>query len=194
MRKRVIPFLFLTAVIALASSVGFFQALITDAQKQADALQTQLEYYENSTSVLQVQVNNLEAQVNDLQHPVFNVTIESVTSEPWFVPVGMALFKELYITIKNIGVNDVGGLTFEFKILTNGTVWESEYYEIALAAPDQLGVLHVQESTIIRAEIQSSIGAGLETADKTFVVAVMLDNNVLDERTETLSKAVPGGA
>jgi hypothetical protein len=180
MHKRTIPILLLIVIIALASSVWFFQARITEDRKQ--------------TWTLQAQVNNLEAQVNNLQHPVYNVTIENVTSGSWFVPVGMALFKEIYATVKNVGVNDVGGLTFEFKILSNGTVWESDYYEIGLGAPDQLGVLHVQESTVIRAEIRSSIGVGFEVADKTFVVTVLLDNTVLDERTEPLSKGVPGGA
>lgn len=187
--KKIIPFLLLIAILTLAYSLWIFQTQIADAQKQAVDLQNQLTYYENSTNTLQTHVSNLESQFRDLQNPICNVTIESVTSEPWFVPVGMAMFKELYVTVKNVGVRDVGGLTFVFKILANDTVWDSEYYEVGMTAPDQLGVLHVQESTIIRAEIRSSIGVSF--AGKTFVVTVMLDKTVLDERTLPLSAGFP---
>ena len=180
MRKGLI-LLLIISVIAMASSIWIFQAQIADAQKQTLDLQNQLAYYENSTNTLQTQVGNLEAQLFDLQNPMYNVTIESITSTPWGYPAGMAMDKTVSITVKNVGVRDVGGLTFEFNILENGTVWDSQYYDIWMLSPDQLGVLHVQESTVIKAEIMSSVGVSF--AGKTFVVRMMLDNTVMDEST-----------
>jgi hypothetical protein len=185
MRKEIAQFLLLIVIVALAYSMWNFQVQTTEAQKQTTDLQNQLTDYENSTHTLQTQVNDLEAQLLGLQNPTFNVTIEDISSEPWFVPVGVAMFKEISVTIRNVGVRDVGGLTFEFKILANGTVWDSGSYEVGMAAPDQLGVLHVQESAVIKAEIRSSLGVSF--AGKTFVVTVMLDKTVLDEGTLPLS-------
>jgi cell division septum initiation protein DivIVA len=184
MRKKIIPFLLLTAIIALAYSLWVFQNQITDAQKQADALQDQLAYYENSTSTLQTRVNSLEAQLRDLQNPTYTVTIENISSTGWGVLGGVTVDDNFFITIRNTGVRDVGGLTFRFKILDNGTVWDNRYYDVGMIAPEQLGVLHVQESAVITARILSSVGVSF--GGKTLVVTVMLDKTVLDERTLTL--------
>lgn len=186
MHKKLLPSLLLLIIlIVLAYSICNFQTQMTDAQKQAVDLQNELTFYENSTNTLQQRVNNLEAQLHDLQNPMYNVTIENISSTGWYVPGGVAVEDSFFITVKNTGVRDVGGLTFEFKILDNGTVWDSQVYEVDMIAPQQLGVLHVQESAVITARIMSSVGVSF--GGKTFVVTVMLDKTVLDERTLTLS-------
>jgi len=189
MRKEILPTLLAIAIIALAYSLWVFQTQITDAEKQSLDLQNQLSYYENSTDTLQTQVNNLEAQLSNLQTPIYNVTIENITSTPWRVVVGMAMSTEISITVKNIGVRDVGGLTAEFKILTaDGNVWDSQDYDISMTAPEQFGVLHVQESKVIKANILCNIGVSF--AGKSFVATLTLDKTVLDERTLPLPAGI----
>jgi len=189
MRKEILPTLLVIVIVALAYSLWVFQTQIADAEKQSLDLQNQLSHYENLTDTLQTQVNNLEAQLSDLQTPIYNVTIENITSTPWGVVVGVAMSTEISIIVKNIGVRDVGGLTAEFKILTaDGNVWDSQDYEISMTAPEQFGVLHVQESKIIKASIQSNVGVPF--AGKSFAVTLMLDKTVLDEHTLPLPAGI----
>ena len=188
-RKEIAAILLSIAIVALVYSMWLFQNQTSDAQKQTVDLQNQLSYYENSTNTLQTHVSNLVAQFHELQNPIYNVTIESVISEPWWNPVGITMLKEFSITVKNIGVDDVGGLTFEFKILADGNVWDSQNYRIVMTAPEQLGVLHVQEYTVIKAEIHSGIGVSF--AGKSVVITLMLDETVLDESTVPLSAGYP---
>ena len=83
-------------------------------------------------------------------------------------------------------MKDVGGLTFKFNMLNNDTVWESQDYSVSLISPMQLGVLHVQESTVVTAQILSHVGVSFE--GKIFQVTVLYDETVLDERTVILDK------
>ena len=189
MHKEIVPFLLIIIIIALVSSIWVIQTKINYAQKQSVDLQNQLTYYENSTNTLQTKVSNLKTQIHELQNPIYNVTIENITSEPWYVPVGVAMFKDFSITIKNVGVRDVEGLTFKFEVLSNGTVWDNQNYEVGMTSPQQFGVLHVQESKVVVAEIRSSLDVSF--AGKSFVVMVMLDKTVLDVQTVTLSAGFP---
>ena len=159
MRKEILPFLLLLIVIiALACSIGYFQKQIDDARKQSI---------------------NLEAQLSDLQNPTYNVTIANVSSTSWGNPVGMALDKSFYITIKNNGDRDVGGLITEFKILADGNVTNNDDFEVILSSPSQFGVLHVQESKVISVWILTSYD--VSRAGKSLAVTLMLDEVVLDE-------------
>ena len=185
MHKEIVPFLLIIIIIALVSSIWVIQTKINDAQKQSIDLQNQLTFYENSTNALHTKVSNLETQIHELQNPIYNVTIESVTSEPWYVPVGVAMFKDFSITVKNVGVRDVEGLTFKFEVLSNGTVWDNPNYEVGMTSPEQFGVLHVQESKVVGAGIRSSLAVSF--AGTSFVVTVMLDKTVLDVQSVPLS-------
>ncbi|MGE5638359.1 MAG: hypothetical protein ACM3WQ_06600 [Chloroflexota bacterium] len=190
MRKEIAPIFLLIIIFALAYFMWNFQVQTIEAQKQTTDLQNQLTYYENSSRTLQTQVNDLEAQLHDLQNPMYNVTIENISSDPWYVPVGVAMFKQISATIKNVGVRDVGGLTFEGKILANGTVWNNEYYQVVMGtSPNQIGVLHVGESIVVEAEIRSSLGVSF--AGKTFAITVMFDGTVLSEGALSLSAGFP---
>jgi hypothetical protein len=191
-RKAIAPFLLLIVIAALACTMQNFQMQTAEAQTNAIHLQNQLLISENSSRALQAQVDSLEAQLLSLQNPTYNVTITDISSEPWYVPVGVAMFKQISITVKNIGVRDVGGVTFEFRLLEDGRVWNSESYEIAMIAPDQLGILHVGESIIVKAEIRS--GLNVSFAGKTSAVTVMLDNTVLSEGTLPLSAGFFSGS
>lgn len=186
MRKEIfLFFLLLIVTVALVYSIWSFQRQLSDAQKQTFDLQNQLAYYENLTGTLQTQVSNLEAQLSDLQNPIYNVTITDVSSTSWGNLGGMALLKQFSIIVKNIGVRDVGGLTAEFKILADGNVTDNDDFEISMTYPEQLGVLRVQESMVIKVDVLSSYYVSF--AGKSLVVTLMLDKTVLDERTLSLS-------
>jgi type II secretory pathway pseudopilin PulG len=178
MRKEIAMFLMLIVIFALVYSIWLFQNQTSDAQKQTVDLQNQLAYYENSTDTLQTRVSNLETQLRDLQNPIYNVTIANVSSTPWVPMVGLAVDKGIYITVKNIGVTDVGGFTIEFKPPSDTSC------EISLIEPEQIGVLHVQESIVLTAHAISTVGVSFE--GKSVVITLMLDETVLDERTVPL--------
>jgi hypothetical protein len=163
--KETFPFFLLVIVIiALVCSLWSFQRQIDDAREQA---------------------SDLEAQLSNLQNPMYNVTITNVTSTDWFFPAGMAYGKGFGITIKNLGDRDVGGLTIEFKILTNGDVTDDDHFSVWLGSPKQLGVLHVQESKVIGVEVLTNFS--VSRAGKSLVVTFMLDGAVMDECTLDLS-------
>ena len=191
MRKEIVPFLILIVIVALVYSalvysIWLFQNQTSDAQKQTVDLQNQLSYYENLTTTLRTRMSNLEAQLRDLQNPVYptyNVTIANVSSTPWSPMVGLAVDKLIFITVKNIGVRDIGGFTIEFKTISNDNV--TDRCEISMIEPRQIGVLHVQESIVLTAHALSNVGVSF--AGKSVVITLMLDETVLDERTMPLS-------
>jgi hypothetical protein len=159
MFKEIFPFIILLIVIiALVCSIWSFQRQIDDARERA---------------------SNLEAQLSDLQNPIYNVTITNVTSTNWYFPAGMAYSKGFGITIKNLGDRDVGGLTIEFKILANGNVTDNDDFSVSLYSPKQLGVLHIQESRVIEVDVLTNFS--VSRAGKSLVVTLMLDGVVMDE-------------
>jgi hypothetical protein len=185
MNSKIVPALLLIIIITLAYSLQFFQTEINMAQNQASILETQLEQYKNSTSNIQKDVSALEIQLYSLQNPVYNVTIANVTSTGWMPLVSVTVENGFYITIKNTGVRDVGGLTFQFYVLdNNGSVWDSQDYSVGLVGPMQLGVLHVQEFAVIQAAITSHVGVSFE--GKSFQVIVLYDKTVLAESSVVL--------
>ncbi len=187
MNNKIVPALLLIVIITLASALMLFQTELNAAQNQASNLEGQLEQCKNSTGGMQKEVDNLEAQLYSLQNPVYNVTIENVTATGWMTVVSVTVEEGFYITIKNTGVRDVGGLTFEFNVLdNNGSVWDSKDYSVGLVGPLQLGVLHVQESAVIKASIMSRVGVFFE--GKSFQVIVLYDKAVLAESSVVLER------
>lgn len=157
-RREIFPiFLLSIIIIALVSTIGYFQT----------------------------QIDNLEAQLNSLQNPIYNVSIANVSAGSWWNPVGMTLMKTFYITIKNNGDSDIGGLTFKSEILDNGTVSNSGEFSAETNSP-QLGILHANESWVINMDVFTSYS--ISRAGKSVVVTLMLDEAVLDECTLNLSE------
>jgi hypothetical protein len=172
--KKNIAFLLVIATIGLVFLALFLGNQMGEAQKKAGDVQSQVGFNENMTNPLQTQA------------PKYNVKIENITSDAWNCLGGVGMIKDFFITVKNIGVRDVEGLTFEIKLLVDGNVWESQQYEIKTFPLRQLGILHANESTIISARIWSNVLVSFE--GKTFDVSIMLDKTVLDERTLTMDR------
>ena len=172
--KKIIAFLLVIATIGLVFLALFIGNQMGEAQKKAGDVQSQVGFNENMTDT------------NQSQAPKYNVKIENITTDAWNLIGGVCVIKDFYITIKNNGEMDLEGLSFEIKLTIDGNVWDSQQFEIKTFAPPQLGILHVQESTIIPARIWSSVGVSFE--GKTFDVSIMLDKTVLDERTLTMER------
>ncbi len=181
-RKIFLFSMLLIVISTLVYSNWIFQRQLSDSQDQIFDLQEQITYYDNLTDTIQTQVSNLEAKLYDLQNPKYNVTITNVSSTSWMNLVGMSLSKEFYVTIKNLGDRDIGGLTIDFKILTNGKVADQDGFDVSLASP-MLGVLNPQESKVITVWVNT--GYSVSTSGKSIAVTLMLDKTVLD--TQTLS-------
>ena len=128
-------------------------------------------------------MSSLEAKLYDLQNPKYNVTITNVSSTPWMNLVGVTLSKEFYITINNLGDRDIGGLTVDFKILTNGKVADQDGFNVWLNS-QLLGVINPQESKVISVGVDT--GYSVSTSGKSVLVTLMLDTTVLCTRTLSL--------
>jgi len=127
-RKEIAAILLSIAIVALVYSMWLFQNQTSDAQKQTVDLQNQLSYYENLTTTLRTRMSNLEAQLRDLQNPVYptyNVTIANVSSTPWSPMVGLAVDKLIFITVKNMELETLEDLLLsskQYQITTLRTV------------------------------------------------------------------------
>jgi cell division protein FtsL len=181
-RKIFLFSMLLIVISTLVYSIWIFQRQLVDSQDQIFDLQEQIKYYENLTDTIQTQVSTLEAKLHDLQNPKYNVTITNVSSTSWMNLVGVTSSKEFYITIKNLGDRDIGGLTTDLKILTNGKVADQDGFDVYLASPI-LGVLNPQESKVITVWVDT--GYSVSTSGKSIAFTLMLDKTVLD--TQTLS-------
>lgn len=165
LHREIFPiFLLLIIIIALVGSIVYFQKQTDNAREHA---------------------SNLESQLNNLQNPTYNVTIANVSAGSWGNPVGMALGKQFYFTIRNNGETDIGGLMTEFVILDNGNVSNSDEFEVRMYSPEQFGIIHAHESTVISVDVMTSYS--VSRAGKSLVVTLMLDTIVLDERTLNLA-------
>ncbi len=182
-RKIFVFSMLLIVISTLVFSTWIFQRQLGDSQNQIFYLQEQIEYYETLTGAIQTQVSTLEAKLYDLQNPNYNVTMSNVSSTSWMNLVGVTLSKEFYITVKNLGDRDVGGLTIDFKILTNGKVADQDDFDVYLERP-LLGVLNPQESQVITVGVNTGYSV-YTSVGKSIAVTLMMDKTVLD--TQTLS-------
>jgi hypothetical protein len=157
-RETLPIFMLLIIITALVSSAWYFQKQIDNAHEQA---------------------NNLQIQLNELQNPIYNLTIENVSTDSWGIFVGLTLGKTFNITIRNNGDRDVGGLTTKFNFLDNGNLTNSSDFGVGVAYPQQLGVLHPNESIVIIAVVMTNWDN--PRAGKSLVIDLMLDQTVLDE-------------
>ena len=157
-----------------------------EAQKKVRDLQSQVANYENLTDILQAQASNLEAQVNDLQNPIDNVTFTAISVGPWYAGAYAPppYSKDINITLQNLGTRSIGGVTLDFKV--EGNITNIDQFSIVVIS-SQLGVIHVLESKNMTVRLMAS------TTDRTaalskcrLVITLLLDKSVLDRQTVTI--------
>ena len=182
MSKKILCSIVLITLMAIALSTWSYQNYL---QNQAIPLQTQnknLEdentYYENQTADLQNQVNQLQIEVNNLQTQINNyssiiqnrtnkVAITSFYKTMWLPVVGMTFQRFFYVTVCNVGTNNVSGLTLDVKGKDNTTI---------LMQP--IDLFKAGESQ----QIKSYYYGDLDYVSQQLVVTLVLNGVVLDER------------
>jgi len=188
MSKKILCSIVLITLTAIALSTWSYQNYL---QNQAIPLQTQnknLEdentYYENQTADLQNQVNQLQIEVNNLQTQINNyssiiqnrtnkVAITSFYKTMWLPVVGMTFQRFFYVTVCNVGTNNVSGLTLDIKSKGNSTI-----------LMHTIDLLNAGESK----QIKGYILAGLDDIDQQLVATLVLDGVVLDEKELPIGK------
>jgi hypothetical protein len=169
----------------LADQTMYYGNLSESLQSQLNSSQTQISNLQNLTDKLQNQINNLQTQLNNSQAPAYNVTVTAITWGSWTNPVGVGFAKTFNVTIKNVGTANIGGITSAFKIVTEGRD-VSDKFEISIYEPQQMGVLHIQESGTITAIVTTALNVPVDLSKSDFVATIMLDEVVLDESTAPL--------
>ena len=196
----------------LEGEIAHYESQTTDLQNQISQLQTQnnelgsqVRDYESQTADLQnqvsqcqVEVNNLQTQMNNfssiLQNRTNKAVITSFYTTTWFPIVGMTYTKDFYITVCNVGINNVSGLTLNLKYEGNdtnliffdpipGTYQGSDHF-----SPEQLDILHVGESETIREFTLADLNYVGQLSSYQLVATLVLDGLVLDEKELTIGK------
>ena len=185
-RNKLIAFSLILGILVLAFSALSLWSQMGEAQKKVRDLQSQVANYENLTDILQAQASNLEAQVNDLQNPIDNVTFTAISVGPWYAGAYAPppYSKDINITLQNLGTRSIGGVTLGFKVEGNTT--NIDQFSIVVIS-SQLGVIHVLESKNMTVRLMAS------TTDRTaalskcrLVITLLLDKSVLDRKTVTI--------
>ncbi len=140
-------------------------------------------------SELRILNNDLEEQNSLLQEQItnqlnsnFNVKIINLTLGSGGQASGLSFWQEIIIEIQNNGPSPVGGITLDYDITKNYTI----FYDFSWLKPTQMGVIHVGESKLIWIRLETNIYELKSLAGKDLVVTLMLDNQVLDEKTMVL--------
>ena len=127
---------------------------------------------------------NLQIQINRLlEEKEYNLTIKNMAIGSWENLGGLNYVRFFNVTIQNDGPGNVGGVTLAFKITGNQT---NIQYELMWIEPDQMGVLHAGESKLIRIYQSESLDNIGKFSGCTFVATLMLDNLILDEKTQVI--------
>jgi len=183
MNKLVVVLVIIIVILGIVSGFLFFQlnavqGLNSELRGQNAEIQTQLDELQIHNDELENQITELQNQNSELQNQISEqetqlgkytnlVKITEFTIKPGFNPfIGVMCQNSANVTIENLGVNDVEGLTL--------TIEHSSWEEVAETY--NLDVLHSGEKREVRGNVFSACGyTGRVT------VTLKLGNVTIDE-------------
>jgi hypothetical protein len=179
--KRKALALALVMIVALSLATWFVYSQISQLQNQIGELQAQNSELQEQNRDLQNQTDELQNQLSELQKLIDYAQDVKITAFKWvggFNPViGMALAHPVQVTIENMGVYDVSGLTLAVKL-----VYVDTQTEVGQGFTKQIGVIHAGEILGFGGEIWATLGSW--SADSAVCVSTLtLGDVVLDEYT-----------
>jgi len=191
MNKKIALSTVLIAIIALALATWFVHNQISDLQNQINELQEQNEELQEQNSELQDQNTDLQDQLSELQNQLSELQNKigiardvKITAFEWiggFNPVGgLTLAHPVKVTVKNMGINDISGLTLTVKL-----VYVDTYTEVGQGYVKQIDIIHAGEILEFSGEIWATIGS-FSKDSAVCVITLTLGNVVLDEWTRNL--------
>jgi uncharacterized membrane protein (DUF106 family) len=205
MNKKIALSTVLIAIIALALATWFVHNQISDLQNQINELQEQneelqeqntelqdqntdlqdqLSELQNQKTELQDRLSELQNQLSELQNKIDIARDVKITAFEWiggFNPVGgLTLAHPVKVTVKNMGINDISGLTLTVKL-----VYVDTYTEVGQGYVKQIDIIHAGEILEFSGEIWATIGS-FSKDSAVCVITLTLGNVVLDEWTRNL--------
>jgi FtsZ-binding cell division protein ZapB len=143
MNKKIATSAILIAIIAASIATWFVHSQISELQSQNSDLQHQINELQDQNRDLQDKNDELQEQLDLLQKRIdFSPEVlitEFSSAYGWLNLVGVAISIDLKITISNIGISDVEGLTLEIKRLNV----DDDPHNVTI----RLGILHAGETT-----------------------------------------------
>jgi len=191
MNKKIILSIVLITIIALALAAWFVHNQISDLHNQISYLQTQNSELQDQNSELRDQNTDLQDQLRELQNQLIELQNKidvasdvKIIAFEWiggFNPIGgLTLAHPVKVTVKNMGVKDVSGLTLTVKL-----VYVDTQTEVGQGYVKQIDMILAGEIL----EFSDSIWATLGSFSKDSAVCVVtltLGDVVLDEWTRNL--------
>jgi hypothetical protein len=103
---------------------------------------------------------------------------------PWHPDplTGYPYYKDINITLQNVGTRNIGGVTLDVKLEGNTT---NIYLGIHVTTT-QLGVFHIEESKSLLVRLITAKEQRQALEDCRLRLTLMLDKNVLDRQTITI--------
>jgi hypothetical protein len=198
MRKATLVIVFVVVMILSIASAFLFSRVV-DLQNQNGIRQTERDGLQDQVSQLQNQVSELQNQTDILHDLLENQTrlnralIVNFTQEPWQNPAGLTLDKWFYVTIQNVGANDVNGSPLAFKIIGNQSALDEPFTIIGdqgalnvsslrfIESPISVGNLLVNESKTVNVDILSGLDTFGRYSGCELVATLLLDDAILDQ-------------
>ncbi len=181
---------------------SILQNQIDEEQNRSNALENQTQYLQGQISEIQNQLNASQNQTNYLQNQISEqlesisqITYELALERPLDVLIsnfdwdwsfnpygGLTVSFPVKITVTNIDVTALGGLTINARLLKKGTLTEP-YGSHGFSA--QIGNLQAEESQVISGGILATVGT---INPDSVVCAIKLSSRgiLLDEKTWNL--------
>jgi TolA-binding protein len=183
-----------TAVSLLVAAL-FVHIQISELQNQIGELQVQNTTLETQLSEIQDQLSESQKQISEQQNDLRDITHELALKRQlgvliikfkWvggFNPIGgLTMSYSVNVTVRNIDVIAVSGLTLTVRLFYKGTLVEVDSYPFS----SQIDNLKAGESREITGDILAALGS-FSTDSAVCVVRLTMRDVVLDEGTYNLS-------
>lgn len=178
--KKVVVFLVIMLVLLSVVS-GYFFFENRNLNDQINGLRSEVGEYQIQMNQYETQTTELENRIDELENPVYDVKITSLSViENINTPVGVALFFDTYITIRNNGNTAVTGLTIFLKRIGEGGTYGDYLLGEGYALLDTIQPGEEQE---IRAQIETNLGLAWKVKPITHLATLRLGTLIVDEYT-----------
>ena len=148
-------------------------------QNHSSQLERQVNQLKNQKEQLEEEIVGLENRIHEFENPVYDVKIISLSvKENINTPVGVALFFDAYITIRNKGNNSVTGLVIFLKRIGDTNYLLGSGYRL-------LDTIQPGEEREIHAEIETNLGLAWKIKPIIHIATLRLGTLIIDEYTLT---------
>ncbi len=170
-------------VISLIFPVAYLGIQANEAQETVENIKNQIIAYQNQSTALRNQKENLTRVISQLENSPDNVTLIVASVGAWGPDplTGYPYYKFINLTLKNNGVRTIGGMTLDSEL--KGNTSNVGYLGIYVGTQ---GVIHPNESMNLRMQLIASKDNLPQLEKYQLTIKLMLDKTVLDQKTVEL--------